>query len=429
MLAELRCDFPHPLFPGIDHRVEVRRDEDDRISVRLHEGRRVVCRLRARFVERRLEPVDPSGPLDPRAAARSWPRGSFERPVALEGTWAPRAGPFEALAAHLGLDARGVPAAQAEALVAMSHLVGMELPGRGALFSRLALTFPVPCPVGSPGLHWRVAAGPIDERLGLLTIPLSVGKGSAPVAQGEARAFVAANEPQERRTEPSAAESWSGKTAVVVGASRGLGAELARALAFGGADVTATYHRSTAAAEALAASCADAPGRLVCLQGDAADPDWCAGAAGLGDQPVDLLICSACPPLLPLWIEPEAVGRIGEHVRDATNLVAAPLAAWLPRMRSRGLVVALSSNALDDPVDDWPHYAAAKGAIEALLEVGAREYPELRFRAARLPRLKTDLTRTPLGDLTAIEPARVASELLTRLTDAADGPGPTVIRM
>src|SRR5437763_12511755 len=62
----------------------------------------------------------------------------------------------------------------------------------------------------------------------------------------------------------------SGKTAVITGASRGIGAETARRMAAAGARVIVNYHSSDAAADAVVRDIGE---RAVAIRADVADPE------------------------------------------------------------------------------------------------------------------------------------------------------------
>jgi NAD(P)-dependent dehydrogenase (short-subunit alcohol dehydrogenase family) len=138
---------------------------------------------------------------------------------------------------------------------------------------------------------------------------------------------------------------------------------------------------------------------------------------------LDLLVCNACPPVLPSWLELPAVQRVREHLSQSVALVLTPMAAFLNTLAdSKGWNVLISSIAVRDPPRDWPHYVGAKCALEGLVRVAALEYPDVRFLVVRAPRLLTDQTNTPLGRLGALSPALVAAKLTARL--AGGGPEP-----
>src|SRR5947199_241962 len=91
----------------------------------------------------------------------------------------------------------------------------------------------------------------------------------------------------------------SKRVALVTGASRGLGAAIARALAQRGAKVAVNYLGSPAKAESVVAEIARGGGTAAAFQADVRDE---AAVAAMVDQvhsrvgPIDVLVCNATGP-------------------------------------------------------------------------------------------------------------------------------------
>src|SRR5262249_16177381 len=151
-----------------------------------------------------------------------------------------------------------------------------------------------------------------------------------------------------------------GKVALVIGASRGLGAAIARAVALQGCTVLGCYARSSAEAEALRAGPPQIPGRIVPVQGDAGDPEWCeALKRKITDSygRLDFLICSAAPAPRPLTVDPATMTRIREYVDRSLSLVGTPLAAFVDLLaQNAGWGVIISSVYVRTTPAEWPHY-------------------------------------------------------------------------
>lgn len=173
--------------------------------------------------------------------------------------------------------------------------------------------------------------------------------------------------------------SLEGKVAVVTGASRGIGAAAARALAREGAAV-ALLARSEEACQALAAEIDASGGRAIAVGGDVSDGAQVAAASravreGLGR--VDILINNAgviepigkladCPP-------EEWIRNIEINLGGALRLLHALLPDLLG---ANGTVVNVSSGAAHRPLEGWSAYCAGKAGLAMVtrslhLEYGA----------------------------------------------------------
>jgi len=157
---------------------------------------------------------------------------------------------------------------------------------------------------------------------------------------------------------------FQGRTAVVTGASRGIGEAIARTLARGGARL-ALIARSGDSLRALAASL---PHGAVAIEADLASAGGWKSAAeaalgALGD--VDILVNNAGVSVA------EPMGRISEEGLDQTlsvnvrNLILLTDALSASLIRRRGAIVNISSVSAFSGAVGQIAYAASKGALNA----------------------------------------------------------------
>ena len=209
-------------------------------------------------------------------------------------------------------------------------------------------------------------------------------------------------------------------TALLTGASRGLGAALAQALSRRGWRLVVDGRTPDRLAATVAAL--PRPDRVTAVPGDVADPGHRAAlAAAVGDR-LDLLVNNASelgPTPLPRLADlpPAALERV-----LAVNTVA-PLGlvqAVLPALeRAGGVVLDISSDAAVEAYEGWGGYGASKAALDQLTAVLAAEHPALRVYAVDPGDMATDMHRAADPDASGLpEPAAVVPALL-RLVDEA----------
>jgi NAD(P)-dependent dehydrogenase (short-subunit alcohol dehydrogenase family) len=162
-----------------------------------------------------------------------------------------------------------------------------------------------------------------------------------------------------------------GKTALVTGASRGIGRATALALAQRGAQVLVHYSQAAKEAEAVVAEIRKAGGRADAISADLAAPDGphrlAEQARGVIGDRLDILVANA-------GVSKAAV--IEETtVADFDRLFAVNVRApfflvqqLLPILQDGSSVVLVSSLAAHAVVGTLPAYAATKGAIDTLVK-------------------------------------------------------------
>ena len=169
----------------------------------------------------------------------------------------------------------------------------------------------------------------------------------------------------------------NGKTAVITGASRGIGAATARHFAAEGANVVLAA-RSTGDIEAIADEIRGAGGAAEAIACDVSRFDDVEAAMALADTAfggVDFLINNAgvIDPISRL--ESSDPGGWAQCIDINVKGVYFGLRAALPRMLAAGsgVVVNISSGAATSALEGWSHYNASKAAVLSITRTADRE--------------------------------------------------------
>lgn len=410
-IGRVRMSFREPVFPATPHQVEVTADH----GVLRADGRVVVSVSVDRTLTAQGDfPAPPADPAPMRERPAEWSPTELSAGVEVGGRYVDR--PVE-LVRRLGLTRSDLQQSIVDALLWSSYLAGMELPGRQALLSSVTVTS-VDTGGRVAGYRYRSRVTRLDTRFGLMRQRGWLWAGEAPSAEVELETFV---RPAERVVNLAAVRAglpvgprMTGQVAVVVGASRGLGAATALALAERGCAVVGCYRTS----RRRAAEISEHP-LVELVPGDAADSAFCqelADRVGQRYGRIDFLVCCAGPPLRPSRVCADGADAIARYVADSVRLVAAPVGAFTPLLdRADGSLLVTSSQALAAPVADWPHHVAAKAAVEHLARACGPAHPRWRILLARLPMLDTDLVSPLLATEERMSPVTAAAALLNEL--------------
>jgi NAD(P)-dependent dehydrogenase (short-subunit alcohol dehydrogenase family) len=165
-------------------------------------------------------------------------------------------------------------------------------------------------------------------------------------------------------------------TAIVTGASRGLGLALARALAERGWGLVIDA-RETAPLHEVATELALIT-NVVALAGDVADPLHRETLVAAANGPVDLLVNNASV------LGPSPQPALADYPLDTLEHVyrvnvLAPLA--LIQLAAAPRVLNVSSDAAVEAYEGWGGYGSAKAALDHLTAILAAEQPGRRFYA------------------------------------------------
>ena len=211
-----------------------------------------------------------------------------------------------------------------------------------------------------------------------------------------------------------------GKTALITGASRGIGRAIALLFAAHGCDIAFTYHSSDEAAQSLCLQLQEKGVRALSIKSDAADYD----AAHLVVQQVieqlggiDILVCNAGitrDTLLMRMTEQQWDEVINGNLKSVFNYCHA---VTPPMMRQRsGSIIALSSVVGINGNAGQANYAASKAGIIGFIKSLSKELGSRNIRANAIAPgfIQTDMTlslpETVRDEMIKMIPMRRAGE-------------------
>jgi NAD(P)-dependent dehydrogenase (short-subunit alcohol dehydrogenase family) len=170
-------------------------------------------------------------------------------------------------------------------------------------------------------------------------------------------------------------------TAIVTGASRGLGLALARALAERRWRLVIDAREAGTLSE-VASELAQITD-VAALAGDVSDPEHRASLIAAAGAQIDLLVNNASV------LGPSPQPALADYPLDVLEHVyrvnvLAPLALVqlaLPRLSTTARVLNVTSDASVEPYEGWGGYGSAKAALDHLTAILAVEHHDLRFYA------------------------------------------------
>lgn len=179
-------------------------------------------------------------------------------------------------------------------------------------------------------------------------------------------------------TDRSNSEALSGKTALVTGASRGIGAAAAIRLAQRGAAVVVNYHQNQTAAEKVLDQVKASGARGVIFQADVTrceEIERMVQAAERELGAIDILVNNAYFPFQVGPLHELTWDDFHRAVEHELSSFFHCVSACLPKMREKkaGRIIVISSRLAQQPLPRMGAYAAAKSALESMADTMAIE--------------------------------------------------------
>ncbi len=434
-LRKFSATFKRPLFVDIPYTVTTEVVSHGQLAISLSKGGVEKLDLKLEYeVGAAPWPADPSS------------LGYAERkdPIDLAPSDLPGrefAGQYELATAFLadfkkqfGFQFAFIPPLQLTALIWTSYFVGMEMPGRQALYLSCAMEFAKADDFDDRRLHYKGQVTSYDAETSSLSVAAELSSGRGPVATVQ---LEAAQRPPPVEYRLATLEEKVGrsralenKLALVTGSSRGLGSLMALGCALHGADVVLNCRQGRDEADRIAAQIASIGRKATVVSGDVQEREtWLRMVEVFAsrEQGLDFFVNNAFPPLVPMAfaeLSDEALDRFLRVVRGT----AMGMQVLMPFVvKSRGVIINVSSEATQNPPREFSHYVIAKSAIEGLVHCLSKEYSAVRFVTVRPPRLLTDMTNGLVGAFQGRSPEGVVATILRAMAQPSEGTNHAVV--
>jgi NAD(P)-dependent dehydrogenase (short-subunit alcohol dehydrogenase family) len=313
-----------------------------------------------------------------------------------------------------------LPLAQLQFLLWTSYFVGMQYPGRQALYSSLKVDFAPDAGDERPSITLRRITGTLDSGFGVAQIRVT-----APFLESATIAAFRRPDPVEYslcaiEREIASRDLLKGLRVFVSGSSRGFGNALAKCAALMGARLDLHARSESDESRAALADVREASPESEIHYADLTQLDQTRTLARelVQSDPPHWVVLNAYPRIIPKNFVDQTTADFVDFLLRSVRMNAELLHELLPGLGRDAKVVLISSAYVQRAPTGFSHYVAAKNALEGLVAGVARERPDLQFYILRLPRMRTDQTVALFSRLRTHAPIPIAVQMIERVMSA-----------
>ena len=419
-LTRIRGRFAQPLFESVEYELKIQ-EEGNQTKIQYLRGGMTQIGFVFAWEESEAAtgaaPTKPESSFEPFTVAKDVDlEGAVARWQGVEYPYSIRYESLSQLLPRLCLQPAQIPINQLNALMGSSFLVGMEIPGRQALYSDFEFEFEaIPPGEGSVPFQFRNVSAELDARFNRVSVS---GRGSG------IRSFSLSAHQRPYRVRYGVddiqravcnSKAFKNKVAFISGATRGFGAVLAKFFAMQDADVFVNYRSRRDEAEAIANELRPWNTRVFPIAGDVSKTEDCRQIRAEIENRfgrIDLLVSNAFPHISVRGFMDQTTGEFLRFLETSIATTVTLLRELLPLVPQGGIVMLISTRYTLEPKAQFSHYVASKSCLEALMRSLALEFPDQKFVIARPPRMLTDQTNLAFDLSPPVSAVAVARELI-----------------
>lgn len=422
-LEFIKVNFKKPLFLDEEYQIQIE-DKGHQVLIRIRKNASIRMSLSFTWTSASFASIEMhSRKFHPRQAARAGIDFKDDIPAILEEArrYQIDVDAIGKLASDFELRVGQLPMHQIEAMCWASYLVGMQIPGRQALFTNFEFTFDNK--VETMRFSLSALSAELHEQFNHIEI---TGAGAG-IASFNIVSWI---RPEPVRFDLSTLQAAIGisdkfteKTILVTGASRGLGSVLARAFALHGADVVVNYRSNTAEALSIKQDIESLGRKATLAQGDVSTSIGVEAILKTIEKnaiEIDMLINSALPPPIAASLPEQSEEDVLAYVSIALGITVRTSYGLLQALKPGGTFLTISSIFVTHPEPKFSAYTTAKFAIEGWICAIAKETPSKNFVIVRPPRMLTDMTNASQSSRNYVPASEVARQIICAMTPGSE---------
>ena len=318
---------------------------------------------------------------------------------------------------------------QLQILLWSSWFIGMRAPGKQALYSNLNIDFNNDCNY-SGFLNYSIKSENILDDFGLVSFIGEITNGEKLIAKVEIGSFIRpesitiAMEEIKSLYRDNAIMRFAGKTVMITGAARGLGACIAMIMAYEGASVIINYRGNDEEAEKVKNNILEFGGKAVTIKADltnAQEVEKLYAESKKAFKKIDLVINNASP-----YINRQSFADLDSEelkcgISNTIGMVINVYKSFYKELKeNKGTMITISSDFVNKPEKGYIGYIAAKSAIESIIKGLALEDEDINQVVVRPTRFLSDQTNTNTGRKYLQRAGVVAESIINRVYESSN---------
>jgi 3-oxoacyl-[acyl-carrier protein] reductase len=414
-MARLIARFTRPIFLDRDYELHIE-ENGKRVEIRLlkHDDLRAAVDLEWRPWEGAALSAESPGSFEPRRTPLIVEPETLVVGRIGDGSYRSDSTQLADLENVLGLSARQLPRIQLDAICWASYRIGMECPGRQALFLGFEMEFEDPT-CEHTSFDWTESRLTFHRKFQRVTQTGKAGGVTRFKLDAQFRPVVTDHPMLQVEARVGRSQRLAGRTVLITGSSRGLGAVLAKAFTLHGARVAVHYHSQMDPAEAVRQELASLQPDVRLFQADLAREVDCVRMRHELEKQVgsiDLLVLNSIGPIHAVSFADQDAAEFERFVSNSLAIVSLAYRHFLPLLSRPGDAILVSSSYVVTAIAQFSHYIAAKSAAEGLTRALAAEVMDVRFTIFRPPRMRTDQTHSSFSVDHMSSPIEIAGQIL-----------------